>query len=276
MQYSLAHQLGKRSGGLDPDAKAYIAAVETAGATVNATQKAAINTFVKTGKSDGWYSSIKRMYLPIWASAAPNAIDMIGLTSGTFNGTVTHSAGYVQGDGSTGYFLFDVAPSALGLTTSSGSNFVLTTAEAEINGSSQLGTARDANNNTLIGFGGAGAGNRSVRIFNSTPIVYPETDSRGVLLSSRTATTNFSSYKRTAGGFTTTINEGLSTAGGVGINTNMTIMALNGNGTISNYTPSTVRFGSYGMGLGMTAVQAENFTAALKTLWETGTSLTLP
>jgi hypothetical protein len=121
MQYSLAHQLGKRSGGLDPDAKAYIAAVETAGATVNATQKAAINTFVKTGKSDGWYSSIKRMYLPIWASAAPNAIDMIGLTSGTFNGTVTHSGGVCAGGWKHGVFSLTLEhqPSALGLATTS-------------------------------------------------------------------------------------------------------------------------------------------------------------
>jgi hypothetical protein len=104
MNLSLSNMLSSSASGLDPDAKGYIDAVVTAGATVSATQKKAINTFVKTGKSDGWYSSIKRMYLPIWASAAPNAIDMIGRTSGTFNGTVTHGAGYVQGDGSTGYF----------------------------------------------------------------------------------------------------------------------------------------------------------------------------
>jgi hypothetical protein len=106
-------------GALDPDAKAYIAAVETAGATVSGGQKAAINTFFKTGKSEGWYSNIKRLYLPIWAAAAPNAIDMIDLGSGTFNGGVTHAAGYVQGNGSTGYFDTGSTATAKGLSDAS-------------------------------------------------------------------------------------------------------------------------------------------------------------
>jgi len=105
MNYSLGNMLGGSFvGGLDPDAKGYIDAVVAAGGTVSGGQKSAINTFYKTGKSEGWYSSLKRMYLPIWAAAAPNAIDMTSLTSGTFNGTVTHAAGYIQGNGTTGYF----------------------------------------------------------------------------------------------------------------------------------------------------------------------------
>jgi hypothetical protein len=102
MNLSLSNMLGGGSLTLDPDARAYIAAVETAGGTVSATQRTAVSDFYRAGKSAGWYSSIKRLYLPIWASAAPNAIDMIGLTSGTFIGTVTHAAGYAQGDGTTG------------------------------------------------------------------------------------------------------------------------------------------------------------------------------
>jgi hypothetical protein len=127
MNLSLSNMLGGGSLTLDPDARAYIAAVETAGGTVSATQRTAVSDFYRAGKSAGWYSSIKRLYLPIWAAAAPNAIDMIGLTSGTFNGTVTHSAGYVQGNGSTGYF----EPPAgseygnLGLSNSSASIFYL-------------------------------------------------------------------------------------------------------------------------------------------------------
>jgi hypothetical protein len=56
----------------------------------------------------------------------------------------------------------------------------------------------------------------------------------------------------------------------------MAYMAWNNNGTISSFTPSTVQFGAYGMGLGMTPTQAENFSAGLKTLWETCTGLSLP
>jgi hypothetical protein len=116
IQFGLGLSLARAGGAaLDADAAAYIAAVETAGATVSGGQKAAIDTFVKTGKSDGWYSSLKRLYLPIWGSAAANAICMVSRTSGTFNGTVTHGAGFVQGDGSTGYFDLGVTPNNSGM-----------------------------------------------------------------------------------------------------------------------------------------------------------------
>lgn len=94
----------------------------------------ALDTFIRTGKSDGWYSSIKRMYLPIWAAAAPNAICMTSLTSGTFNGTVTHAAGYVQGDGSTGYFDPGAGsePNTLGMSNASATLFMLVSNNSDV------------------------------------------------------------------------------------------------------------------------------------------------
>jgi hypothetical protein len=119
MFYAYANRLGAYKPGLDPDAAAYIAAVETAGATVTADQKNAINTFFKTGKSDGWYSSIKRLYLPIWAAMGANAVDMITRASGTFTATgVDHSnVGYVQGDGVSGYFNSNTKINSVASTT---------------------------------------------------------------------------------------------------------------------------------------------------------------
>jgi len=114
MNYSLGYTLGRSmvfSRG-DADALAYIAAVEGTGTSVSSTQKTAINDFYVAAKADSYYTSLKRLYLPIWASAAANAIDMIGLTSGTFNGGVTHAAGYVQGNGTTGYLVDTVNATA--------------------------------------------------------------------------------------------------------------------------------------------------------------------
>ena len=55
MLYQYSHRLGAYAPGLDPDAKAYIAAVETAlSSSISGDQKNAINDFIKTGKSDGW------------------------------------------------------------------------------------------------------------------------------------------------------------------------------------------------------------------------------
>lgn len=276
MQYSLAHQLGQRSGGLDPDAKAYIAAVETAGATVNATQKKAINTFVKTGKSDGWYSSLKRLYLPIWASAAPNAIDMIGRTSGTFNGTVTHAAGYVQGDGSTGYF----DPGAAGNLQTLGMggdnlHYML--------GVSLGGTA----SSVPIGAWDGNA-DRRCQITNELPAninrfsnpanlgtstaFLDDISLAGVLVG---ASTSFSAryiHRRKTSG--TTVNTNAVNENRVIPNLQPFIIARNDIGAANLYYNG--RIFAAGYGLAITQADAANYTLALKNLWETCTGLTLP
>jgi hypothetical protein len=277
MQYAYAYQLnGTQTSGLDPSAKAYINAVVAAGATVSGTQRSAINTFVKTGKTDGWYSSLSRIYLPIWGVAAPNAICMTSLTSGTFNGGVTHASGYVNTNGTTGYFLFDQAPASLGLTTSSGSIYCLVTGASAINGSTTLGGVQDSSNASRTSFAPATSGNRSIRVFSATALTYSEADSRSVLVASRTTTTTNSAYKRTSSGFVTTINEGSALSPSVGTVQPMAYMANNNNGTFTTFAPAAAQFGAYGMGLGMTSAQAENFSAGLKTLWETCTGLALP
>jgi hypothetical protein len=277
MQYALAYQLnGTQTGGLDPDAKAYIDAVVAAGATVTSTQRRAINDFYKTGKSRGWYGQLKRLYLPIWGVAAPNAIDTISLLSGTFSGGITHSSGYVTTDGPTGYFSFDSAPASLGLTTSSGSIYCLVTATAAINGANTLMAVQDSSNSSRLWLTGGGSNTRSVRVFVASANSYAETDSRSVIVATRTTTTTNSAYKRTSSGFTTTLNEVTATSPAVGTVQTMAVMANNVNGSVSSFSAATARFGAYGMGLGLTAAQAESFSLALKNLWETSTGLTLP
>ena len=278
MRLGLGNSLtyGGQVSGLDPDAKAYIAAVVAGGGTVSGTQRSAINTFYKTGKTAGWYSSLKRLYLPIWGVAAPNAICMTSLTSGTFVGTVTHSSGFITTDALTGHFLYDATPSALGCTTSSGSCVMLVTGAAVIAGNAALGSTQDASLSTRFGPISGGVGNRAWRIFQSSALAYTDSDSRSVLLASRTSTSTLSAYKRTSSGFTTTINEGASTVGTVGTTTPMTLMAGNSAGVVTGYAVSTTRFGAHGMGLGVTSAQAESFTLALKNLWEVSTGLSLP
>jgi hypothetical protein len=95
---------------LDPDAVAWIDAVIAAGGelfdTESATKVLADDYFtaLKTDSTGNLYEKIGRSYFPVWQAAAANAICAKSLTSGTFFGTVTHSEGFVQGDGSTGYF----------------------------------------------------------------------------------------------------------------------------------------------------------------------------
>ena len=76
----------------DADADAYISAIRTAGASVTAAQRDYINDFIRAEKIAARWDSIKRLYLPICGVAAANAICLRSLTSGTFVGSVTHTA----------------------------------------------------------------------------------------------------------------------------------------------------------------------------------------
>jgi hypothetical protein len=263
------------SGGFDRMAARYIKAVETAGAIVTSTQKDALNTFFKAGKSEGWISSLRRMYLPIWGATAPNAIDMIALTSGTFVGTVTHATGYVQGDGSTGYFDFGASPSSLGLTISGGSAFAL------IN-------QADSRNDARFFIGVQTGGNRRLylqqvtstllrsTIYSATgaTINTSATPANGILLTAVNSATDRYLKKRDSSEIsTTTISTSSTTSAPT---SNVFAMANNDalNLSISGHT--NARLGAFGLGLGFTSTQGDNLTLTLKNLWETSTGLTLP
>jgi hypothetical protein len=250
--------------------------VKAAGGTVTATQSGAINTFIREGKTAGWWASLRRIQLPIWGVAAPNAICMKSLTSGTFVGGVTHSAGFFTTNGTTGYFIQSASLAAQGATLSSLTFFSLQTAASAIAGNNQICGVQDSNNNSRISLASGGANVRRVRSMNSSGLDYAETDSRGILLCSRVASATTSSYRRTSSGFTVTIDELASASGIVPTSNNLTFGANNNNGTIGLFTVSTVRFGAIGTGLGMVRATAESFTLSLKNLYEASTGISLP
>jgi hypothetical protein len=277
IQFGLGLSLARAGGvALDADAKAYIAAVETAGATVSGGQKKAIDTFVKTGKSDGWYSSLKRMYLPIWASASPNAIDMIALGSGTFNGTVTHGAGFVQGDGSTGYFDTGSTQSNCSITASSAYYAAVVKVAATSTNKAILGVGSSSNN---MLFRASSTTQVQARHFGLADgeITSSTTTSNAILSFSRNAGDRTiwrrSSSTRTAiAGPTTGIDSGTT------VISNIFTLAFN-NSSIAGSAPagfSNAEFGAFAIGTGLTDAQDGNFTLALKNLWEGTTGLTLP
>jgi hypothetical protein len=107
MQYSLAYQLGERSGGLDPDAKAYIAAVEFEdGQALESGVRKAINNFVVGCKVDGIWSAIKASCILAGARTLDGALVPLVGTAPTNNnfvsGDYNRETGLV-GDGSTKY-----------------------------------------------------------------------------------------------------------------------------------------------------------------------------
>jgi hypothetical protein len=107
MQYGYAYQLGERAGGLDPDAKAYILAVEAAdGATLESGVKKAYNTFVKGCKSDGIWDAIKASCIMAGARTLSGAlVPLKGTAPTNFNfvsGDYTRQTGLL-GNGTTKY-----------------------------------------------------------------------------------------------------------------------------------------------------------------------------
>ena len=274
MKYALGNMLnGAGIQGLDPAAKAYINAVVANGATVTSTQRNAINEFVKSGKTDGWWSSMRRIYLPIWGIAAPNAIDIISGTSGTFTGTITHAAGYIQGDGSTGTFRFNGNPSGLGLTLNSGFLFTLCNQATTIVGV-PIGALQGVTNRCSMT---SGAGTLGIEYTSSaTGINFTQglSNQNGVICFSRTSSSSSTLYQRKTSGFST-LATNTNTETITPPNVEVCVMARGRTSTTQdNYTNG--RHGAYGIGLGMPQANVSNFTFALKNLWETCTGLTLP
>jgi hypothetical protein len=217
------------------------------------------------------------MYLPIWASAAPNAIDMIALGSGTFNGTVTHAAGYVEGDGSTGYF----DPGASGNLRTLG-----------ISGSTlhyMLGVSQEGGLLSIpIGVWDGDSINRcqitneltptSRNLFASPELAANVTSNssprNGILIGScTTASSRYLHRRKTAG--TTVDSNTTGTAANVP-NDQPYIMARR------NPSPSPAslyydgRIFAAGYGLAIAQSDAESFSLAIKNLYENTTGLTLP
>ena len=263
------------SGGFDRLAARYIGAVESAGASVSADQKTAIDSFFKQGKTDGWFSSMRRIYLPIWGLVAPNAIDMISNISGLFSGGVTHGSGFVKGNGTSGTFRSDASASGVGRSESTGIDFVLIKSAPTIagwfcGGTSNSFTRRCGLQSTAVGVTGYSNTNTTAGGFTLA-----RSSQVGIIASSRTANNLFDFYHRTSSGFSKVRT--VTTTETVAAPTTLW-RALSRTEDVSTVSSSWIdaEMGAYGFGLGLNETQTDNFTLAVKTLWETCTGLTLP
>ena len=277
---ALGLQLGLAGGGggsIDADAAAYLALLSAQGVAVTGAQSSAIDAFFVTGKDEGWYSDLKRMFLPIWAAAGPNALCLVSSTSGTFSGSVTHGAGFVTGDGSSSYFNVGATPSALGIATGD----ALIMRGIHIDGSDNHDACGVAQTSSLASLallnfaaGHASEGTTYFRQPSGTAqveITGQGTEYRGIYLGSSTATNARFLLRRRSGGTTVESNTGSDTQ--AILDQAPLFLARNLNGTASNRTDGS-EF-AWALGTGMTQAQATDFTAALETMWETCTGLTL-
>jgi hypothetical protein len=280
MNYSLGNMLGRRGGlgALDPDAAAFISAVAAAGATVSTTQRTAIDSFVKAEKTASRWTLHKRIYLPIWGVASPNAIDMVGLASGSFVGGVTQGAGFVQGNGTSGYFNFNVDAQTLGVTASLGTYFALVQqADTNTDARTFLGTTNGISFNAIEHFSTTQArmffGNSTINLGQIQSSAFASrADQTGIFTGSYDGITRNLRVRKASGAS--------SRASVIGIpyngpdSTNITAMCLTSIGTPVRFHNG--RLGAYGVSLDSSVSGIDAFTSNLKTLWETCTGLTLP
>ena len=274
MNYSLGNMLGRRMAlaSLDPDAKGYIDAVVAAGGTVSGGQKSAINTFYKTGKSAGWYSSLKRMYLPIWGVAAPNALCMTSLTSGTFVGTVTHGAGFVLSDTTTGYMNTNVGLTTLGLSLSSYHFAGLYKASSSTINSNLFGSQSGSNANRMFISSTTYTADLSSPVLGRATGTVASGDRLGIFTFSGAASARFLKRRKTSG--VTTLGSTTTTITAQPNNLNVAFLAINFSGTIGNFCGEEI--GAFSIGLELTDAQDTAYSLALKNLWEGTTNLVLP
>lgn len=279
----------RQSGGsaLDPDARLYIAAVETAlgtpiaAALPNATTdpKRIISDFIKSEKVTSRWALHKRIYLPIYNNAAASAIDMASRTSGEFIGigTVTHAAGYVQGNGSSGYFDCKISPTAAGFSATDGSMFsLISLADTRTDARSMVGVRDNvspATGECNLYQGSATVVQTLIGRGTSTPLVFiSATTNNGLLHANRNSSTGLILSQRKTSG----VSRSAANTGTAQISTfDFSVMALNTAGVRSQYT--NARLGAYGFGLGLADnASCDAFTLNLKNLYESLTGIALP
>jgi len=267
---------------LDPDAKLYIATVQAAlgATTIEAALPAATNPkkiisdFYKAEKDAGRYSLHKRIYLPIYNNLAANAVDAITRDSGTFpiSGAVTVAPGYVQGNGTTGYFNSNIGLPAVGGSNGNGSMWQIIPQRV-------LGISRyEGINGPLLERVSIGASSVNFNQFilpsnNSSLTIAISETSAGILIGSTTSTSSrFIKFLKSEV-FTTQANTTIDTSAIP--SGNLFFLARNNNDLGINNAHTEQR-GGYGFGLGLTEAQAEGYALNLKSLYESLTGIALP
>jgi hypothetical protein len=186
---------------------------------------------------------------------------MITRASGSFNGTVTHSAGYVQGDGSTGYFDLGHGMSGDGCTLNNSMLFVLSTVLGT-NNRLCVGVSTTAYITTLPFLLANGASVNKSTTWNGGGIIGWSTES---------GPDTYAFFRNSTG--SEIDDDGIGAATTAAQAANVYALARN-NGGAQFFMDG--RISAVGYGLGITQSQSTSFSLALKNLWETCTSLTLP
>ena len=169
--------------GFDSDAQAFFDRVTTAGGTLSATEKTAVNKLVLDLKSYSIWTKMKAIYPMVGASSAACAQNLKSSSfTGTFNGGWTYASTGVTPNGTTGYMNTNFNPNSVFGSgyASNGSYFrtTFTAGQTNINGVSNGSQRFDFgyDNGVLIPFNASGS---------NTSDLGTDTNNIGFLLSTR-------------------------------------------------------------------------------------------
>lgn len=241
----------------DTDALAYFTANT---AITSAADKNAINTFYLGLKSDGIYTKIKAMYLPIWGSAATskwnliNPLDTNAAFRLTFTTGWTYASSGITPNGTSAYADTFLTPSTtLSLNNSHLSLYNRTNATSYFNA-----TKIDGTNLTNISMAIIPATtNYGGRFMDDTYSTVSSTNALGFYVGNRTLSTQKKYYKNGALGGTFNVNS-IALADNI-----LRIGVIVGNG-FTVYSSGQCSFASIGDGL--TDTDATNFYNRVNTL----------
>lgn len=243
----------------DTDAQAYFNANT---AITSDADKNAINTFYLGLKSDGIYSKIKAMYLPLWSTATNNKWNLINPVDSnaafrlTFSTGWTHSSSGMTPNGTSAFAdTFLIPNNSLTANTNQFSLYVRTN---QTTNAVPIGSFADVNRlNQLNVSTGSGFVYYSGSL--STEVLSTLIDSKGFFI----GTTRASNDRKT---FRNGIQQQINTTN---VSTNysiykMYIGARNTAGSAANYTTQQISFSSIGNGL--TDTESINFSNRVNTL----------
>jgi hypothetical protein len=243
--------LARPSGGIDPDAQAFI----TAASITNPTQQSAINTLVVDLKGYSIWTKFKAIYPIVGGVASSHAVNL--KTPGTFNLTFTtgwtHSATGMLPNGSSAYANTSLIPnSILSLNSTHISGYI----RNNINSPGPIISSEDAGsyNNGLYIWPKQAANQYSIRVNDSfSDFAIVTYDVRGFHIAIRTGA-NVKKYRvNTTQIFNSTTNSSA-------LNTSSMYIGASRNN--ANYFNNEIAFSSIGDGL--TDTEAANFYTAVQ------------
>lgn len=247
------HGILASAGGIvyDPDAQAFFDRVTTAGGTLSATEKTAVNQLVLDMKSYSIWSKMKAIYPMVGASSAACAQN---LKSSSFTGTFTSGWTFantgVTPNGTSAYMDTGLSPSGNLSQNDSHLSYYSRTNNTSGSVYFEMGVEQGGTNKSWIAINVLG--NTYIQInSNTTTISTSNSDTRGFYIANRTNSTQHILFRNTTKTTTSVNSTGLNTS-------NIYVGAVNP----GLYTLRQCAFASIGDGL--TDTEASNFYTAVQ------------